>query len=57
MKSKMLPNARVTALRHVDKLRAELKGQQVPDAYLADKAAKYVGATLGQVLAWMRGSP
>ena len=57
MTRKMLPNARETALRHVDKLRADLKGQQVPDTYLAEKAAKYVGATSGQVLAWMRGSP
>ncbi len=55
MTRKMLPNARETALRHVENLRADLKGQQVPDAYLADKAAKYVGATAGQVLAWMGG--
>lgn len=55
MTRKMLPNAREIALRYVENLRAGLKGQQAPDAYLADKAARHVGATAGQVLQWMSG--
>lgn len=54
---KMLPNARETALRHVQRIRADLasKAIRVPDNYIAQKAAEYVGATAGDVLKWMRG--
>lgn len=55
--SKMLPNAREVALRHIQKLKAELKGQPATDQYLADKAARYVGTTASKVIEWMKGRP
>lgn len=55
--SKMLPNAREVALRHIEQLKAELKSQPASDQFLAEKAARYVGTTAGNVLAWMKGRP
>jgi hypothetical protein len=52
---KQHPQAKETALRYVEKLRADLKGQPASDVYLAEQAARYVGAKSGDVLAWMRG--
>jgi hypothetical protein len=48
---------RDTALRHIEQLRAELKGQSATDKYLADKAARYVGTTAAKVIEWMKGRP
>jgi hypothetical protein len=44
---------RALALRHIEQLKAELKGQPASDQFLAEKAARYVGATAANVLAWM----
>jgi hypothetical protein len=48
---------RDTALRQIEKLKAELNGQPASDQFLADKAARYVGTTAANVLAWMKGRP
>lgn len=45
---------RETALRHVDRMKEELKGQDAPDQYFAERAAQYVQTTTGKVLEWMR---
>lgn len=44
-----------TALRKINEWKSELNGQVVPNSYLAEKAAKYVGTTTGKVLDWMAG--
>lgn len=48
---------RETALRKVEQLKADLKGQPATEQYLAEKAGQYVGTTTGKVLEWMRGRP
>lgn len=48
---------RETALRHVDRMKEELKGQDAPDQYFAERAAQYVQTTTGKVLEWMRVRP
>ena len=48
---------RDTALRHIQTLKSQLNSQPASDQFLAEKAAKYVGTTAGNVLAWMKGRP
>lgn len=48
---------RETALRKIDEWKSELKGQDAPDQYFADRAARYVQTTTGKVLEWMKGRP
>lgn len=47
---------RKTALQHIERLHAEQSGAPIPDIHFAGRAALYVGATIDQVLAWMRGA-
>lgn len=54
MKPEALKLQRTIALKEVARQRVEHEGQPVSDRFLAGKASDLSGATVEQVLKWMR---